>query len=143
MQHQTLHLGTSCVYVESVLCCLQPLCSDPALPPALLRCCYVSTLVFISIMIDCQLPCKPNGNEYPEVCKSFPSSAETTRIILKSQLSSLQFPGRPGYGSLLSPERRTAPGCSSNRRAFTKSVGEIFQVSSLSQHTQALVYQPD
>lgn len=78
LQHQTLHLGTLCVYMESVLCCLQPLCSDPALPPALLRCCYVSTLVFISIMIDCQLPYKPNGNEYPEVCKSFPSSADHT-----------------------------------------------------------------
>lgn len=92
---------------------------------------------------NCQLPCKPNRNEYPEVCESFPSSAETTQIFLDSQLSSLQFPGRPGYGSLLSPERVTVPSSRSNRRAFTKSAKEIFQVSSVSQQTQALGHQPN
>lgn len=132
-----------CVYMESVVCCLEPLCSDPPLPPTLLQCCYISTLFSPQKRDNCQLPCKPNRNEYPEVCESFPSSAETTQIFLDSQLSSLQFPGRPGYGSLLSPERVTVPSSRSNRRAFTKSAKEIFQVSSVSQQTQALGHQPN
>lgn len=35
-----------CVYMEPGLCCLEPLCNDPPLPPVLLHCCYINTLVF-------------------------------------------------------------------------------------------------
>lgn len=42
LQHRISHVGTLCVYMESVLCCLEPLCSHPPLLPALLQCCSLS-----------------------------------------------------------------------------------------------------
>lgn len=84
-------------------------------------------------------PSKPHRNEYPEVYKS--SSILTPQMLLEPQLTNLQFCGGPGNGSMVQPDRLTAhaarptaPDCS-NRRAFTKSAREIFQVSSLSLNT--------